>query len=59
MAEPQRDYRPDPNLRHYPGDKARQGEIILKTPMQRAIFVAGLIALVLAVLILSAIGFSR
>jgi hypothetical protein len=36
----------------YPADKARGGEIILKTPARRAIFLAGLIgAVVLAVIL--------
>jgi hypothetical protein len=40
-------------LSHYPGRKARQGEIILKRPWQRAVFIAGLAGC--AVLILLAI----
>jgi hypothetical protein len=31
----------------YPAEKARQGEIILRTPLRRAIFVAGLVGIVL------------
>jgi hypothetical protein len=31
--------RPDP----YPAEKARQGEIILKEPWQRAVFIVGLV----------------
>lgn len=30
----------------YPATKARQGEIILKTPARRAMFIAGLAAIV-------------
>jgi hypothetical protein len=30
------------NLASYPAEKARQGEIILKRPWQRAVFIAGL-----------------
>jgi hypothetical protein len=41
--------RPDP----YPADKARQGEIILKSSWQRAIFIAGLVSVVVL-----ALGFS-
>lgn len=44
---------PPPRKDSYPGEKARGGEIILRTPARRAIFLAGLIgALVLAALIL-------
>ncbi|SDN66023.1 peptide ABC transporter permease [Afipia sp. GAS231] len=39
----------------YPAEKARGGEIILKTPARRAIFLAGLIGAVLLVLILGLI----
>jgi hypothetical protein len=31
----------------YPAEKARQGEIILRTPAQRIIFIAGLAGMVL------------
>ena len=37
----------------YPAEKARGGEIILKTRARRAIFLAGLIGAVLLVLILA------
>jgi len=37
----------------YPAEKARGGEIVLKRPLQRWIFVAGLVGAVLLVLILS------
>ena len=37
----------------YPADEARGGEIILRTPARRAIFLAGLIGAVLLVAILS------
>ncbi|HEY6905690.1 MAG TPA: hypothetical protein VI216_15400 [Candidatus Acidoferrales bacterium] len=36
----------------YPAEKARGGEIILKTPARRAIFVGGLIGAVLLIIIL-------
>jgi len=40
---------PPPPKEPYPAEKARGGEIILRTPARRAIFLAGLIgALVLA-----------
>ena len=37
----------------YPAEKARGGVIVLKTPLQRWVFVAGLVGAVLLVLILS------
>ncbi len=30
----------------YPAEKARQGEIILRTPLRRMIFIAGLVGIV-------------
>jgi hypothetical protein len=39
----------------YPAEKARGGEIILKSPARRAIFVAGLIGAVVLVLVLALI----
>jgi len=36
----------------YPAEKARGGEIILRTPLRRAIFLAGLSAAVVPVLVL-------
>jgi hypothetical protein len=45
---------PPPNEpQSYPAEKARGGEIILKTPARRAIFIAGLAGAVLLVLILT------
>ena len=41
-----------PDLSHYPADKARGGEIILKKPWQRAVFIAGLAGSVLLLLAL-------
>jgi hypothetical protein len=41
-----------PNRTAYPAEKARGGEIILRKPWQRTIFVAGLVGCVLLVLIL-------
>jgi hypothetical protein len=38
------------NLASYPAEKARQGEIILKRPWQRAVFIAGLAGGVLLLL---------
>jgi hypothetical protein len=35
----------------YPAEKARGGEIILNTPLRRAVFLAGLIGAVVLVLI--------
>lgn len=39
------------DLQNYPADKARQGEIILKTRTQRAIFIGGLAGMVLLALL--------
>jgi hypothetical protein len=36
----------------YPAEKARQGEIILRTRLQRIIFIAGLVGCVIVALIL-------
>jgi hypothetical protein len=36
----------------YPADRARGGEIILKTPLQRWVFIAGLIGAVVLALLL-------
>ncbi len=35
----------------YPADKVRQGEIILRTPMRRAIFIGGMLAALALVLL--------
>jgi hypothetical protein len=40
----------------YPADKARGGEIILRTPLRRAIFVGGLIAVLVIALALALWG---
>ena len=37
----------------YPAEKARGGEIILNTPLKRAIFISGLVGAVVLVLILA------
>jgi len=37
----------------YPAEKARGGKIILKTPLQRGIFIAGLAGAVILVLVLA------
>ncbi|KAB2939926.1 MAG: peptide ABC transporter permease [Hyphomicrobium sp.] len=39
------------DLQNYPADKARQGDIILKTRTQRAIFIGGLAGLALLALL--------
>ncbi|MEH2499717.1 hypothetical protein V1294_006196 [Bradyrhizobium sp. AZCC 1678] len=36
--------------RTYPGEKARQGEIILRKPWMRVVFIAGLVGCVLLAL---------
>jgi hypothetical protein len=43
----------DKREEHYPADKAGGGEIILRTPARRAIFLAGLMGVVPLVVILS------
>jgi hypothetical protein len=47
---------PPPPKDPYPADKARGGQIILRTPARRAIFFGGLIAFVVLVLVLQLIG---
>jgi hypothetical protein len=44
---------PPPQKEPYPADKARGGEIILRTPARRAIFIAGLAGAVVLALVLS------
>ena len=39
------------DVQHYPAEKARQGEIILKTRAQRIIFIGGLAGMLLIGLI--------
>ncbi len=39
--------------REFSGEDARQGEIILRTPMRKAIFIAGLAGIVLLGVVLS------
>jgi len=43
----------EPKQKTFEGEDARQGEIILRTPMRRAIFIAGLAGFVVLVLLLS------
>ncbi|MEZ5831241.1 MAG: hypothetical protein R3D05_08665 [Dongiaceae bacterium] len=43
----------DPTKRPYPADKARGGEIILRSRWQRVVFIAGLVGAVLIGLVLS------
>jgi hypothetical protein len=40
-----------PEDQGYPADKARQGEIILRRPWQRAVFIAGLAGAVIFALL--------
>jgi hypothetical protein len=40
----------------YPAEKARGGEIILRTPLRRAIFIGGLVAVVIVALLLAVWG---
>ncbi len=37
----------------YPAEKVRGGEIILRAPLRRAIFIGGLTAMIIVVLLLS------
>lgn len=48
MAEPKNDSPQD-----YPAERARQGEIILKSRRRRIVFVAGLVGLVILVLLVA------
>jgi len=46
---------PPPHQEPYPAEKARGGEIILKIPARRAIFLAGLVgAAILAIILILA-----
>jgi hypothetical protein len=49
MTPPTRDPEPPP----YPAEKARGGRIVLRTPLRRAIFIGGLVGIVVLALILS------
>jgi len=40
----------------YPAEKARGGEIILRTPIRRAIFIGGLIAVAIVAVLLALWG---
>lgn len=56
MKEPVRKPRETPSAKEresnvYPAEKARQGEIILRTPLRKAIFLGGLAAFVLLAVI--------
>ena len=44
---------PDGTPRPYPAEKARQGEIILKRNWQRAVFIAGLVGILVLALVLN------
>jgi hypothetical protein len=44
---------PPPPPKAYPAEKARGGEIILRTPLQRWVFIAGLVGAVVLVLVLA------
>ncbi|MDE2377216.1 hypothetical protein [Bradyrhizobium sp.] len=44
---------PPPKERPYPAEKARGGEIVLRTPARKIVFLAGLIGAVLLVLLLA------
>lgn len=53
MPEPRSHHQAQP--RTYPAEKARQGEIILKQPWQRAVFIAGLAGFFVLALLLAAL----
>jgi hypothetical protein len=46
---PRRQQNPDPD---YPAEKARQGDIVLRTRPERAIFIAGIVAAFVIALLL-------
>jgi len=50
---PVRDGPAQPPPQPYPAEKARGGEIILRTPLRRAIFIGGLVGIFLLLLILA------
>ncbi len=50
MPETQNTTHTRTNARGYPAEKARQGEIILRKPWMRVVFIAGLAGCVLLVL---------
>jgi len=43
---------PPPRQEPYPAEKARGGEIILRTPLRRAIFIGGLVGIAVLLLVL-------
>ncbi|CAL8973635.1 hypothetical protein RHODGE_RHODGE_04294 [Rhodoplanes serenus] len=51
-APPPKDETPAP----YPAEKARGGQIVLRTRGRRAIFIGGLVGIVLLVLLLKLLG---
>ena len=51
MARENPAQRPPPSMPPWPAEKVRGGEIILKTPQRRGVFISGLVgAVVLAVI---------
>jgi hypothetical protein len=47
------------NKEPYPAEKARQGEIILRSRARRIVFIIGLVAAVVVILLFSFLGGSR
>ena len=50
------DSKPQTTQRPYPAEKARQGEIILRRPWQRIVFIAGLIGMAVLGALIGAFG---
>lgn len=49
--------RSDSEQKTYSAEKARQGEIILRTPLRRFIFIAGLVGMVILAIVLSVFSY--
>ena len=54
---PRKDGRPPPAEPAHSAEDVRQGEIVLRTPLRRAIFIAGLVGFVVLAVILAWAGF--
>ena len=50
------DRKPAPEPRTFSGRAARQGDIVLRTPARRAIFIAGLVGIVIVAFIVGALA---
>jgi hypothetical protein len=49
--------RSDSEQKNYSAEKVRQGEIILRTPLRRFIFIAGLAGTVILAIVLSVLSY--